>query len=201
MEDLYNILEIKPNSSKYKIARSYKKGIAGLLNSSQTAFDEETFIKINQAYFVLGNEEGRKFYDILYKCLIKNTQQLNDSIIAKYTDVVEYLAEDGVKKAKLWLENLKSLEDSDLTRSLFFLFLIKGLLKSYGASLALSGAGGIIFILVSIYNLIKTIMHFRPEYFAVSIFLSLLGTTILVFRYRDYVVLKVEKETGLLANI
>lgn len=75
MVDYYNILNLSPRVSNYKIAINYKKKITNLVNSS--AMDVEAFIKINQAYYILGNEQGRKFYDILYNCLIGKSHANN----------------------------------------------------------------------------------------------------------------------------
>lgn len=194
MDDFYKLLKISPKASSYKIAITYKKKIAYLVNSSEKVLDIDNFIKINQAYFVLSNEQGRKFYDILYQCLIKNALHLNEQSILKYTSIVEDLAEEGVKKAKLWLENLDNLKDSDLIKPLFVLFLLQGLLSGNGG-LSLSGAGGIIFILASFSFVLKISKHFTYEYFALTIFLSLFGTIVLMSRYREFVVSKVAQET------
>lgn len=194
MEDYYNILNIKPGAGNFKIATSYKKRISGLINNSEASFDTEIFIKVNQAYFVLGNEQGRKYYDMLYQCVITNTQFLNANTKLMYLEIIEELAENGKLKAESLAGNLDNLKESDFVKPLLLSFLLQGFFKSPGSELMISGFGGLIYILISFSLFLKEIKHFEPGYFTAMLFLASFGAILIISRYRTFVVSKFREE-------
>ncbi len=149
MEDYYNILSISSKSGNFIISKSYKNRMAGLIKDSASTFDIEDFIKVNQAFFVLSNEQGRKYYDLLHKCVIENMQFLKESTILMYTEIIDNLAEKGKEKAQLLIGNLGELNESDFVKPLLILFLLQGFFKSPRLILVFSGFGGLIFSLLS----------------------------------------------------
>lgn len=75
-EDYYQILEIDKNASDKEIKKQYRKLALKVLNlyyqyhpdknKDNQKEAEEKFIKINEAYEVLGNPEKRKIYDEVF---------------------------------------------------------------------------------------------------------------------------------------
>ncbi len=194
MEDFYNVLNISSNSGNFKIAKSYKKMITDLVHSSKLAFDEEPFIKINQAYFVLSNEQGRKYYDMLYKCVIENTLHLNERTISMYTEIIQVLSEKGVKKANSLLGDIEKLKSSDLVKPIVLLFFFQGLFRNPGGSFIYSGFGGIILVIFSFSFFFKVIVQFNPGYFAFMILLGFLGIIIIISSCKEFTVSKLLDE-------
>jgi len=67
IDNYYSILGLTPKSDDFKIAFHYKKRCKKLLISAES---KEQLYKINCAYEVLGNENVRQYYIILYRVLI-----------------------------------------------------------------------------------------------------------------------------------
>ncbi len=190
MEDYYTLLNLKPQSSNYRIARKYKERMQELLYSESSTDVQESILRISRAYSVLGNEAGRKYYDILYGSEISGKgMKLNESTIRKYTEVVDMLSDEGAEIVKKHLDERDGRINRNLRKTLINLYLKKGLFRSIGiANIILTGFGGIVYSLFAIFYFIKLIINYEMLYLIAVLILSFLGITILTISYRKFAI-------------
>ena len=67
MEDLYNILGVPPTATYHQIKENYQKLILHYHPDRSHSSDASIFIKVNNAYKILGDEHLRKEYDEKWK--------------------------------------------------------------------------------------------------------------------------------------
>jgi hypothetical protein len=194
MEDYYKLLNLKPQSSNYRIAKKYKEKMRELLDSGSSSDVQDSMLKISRAYSVLGNEAGRKYYDMLYGSEISGKGiKLYEGTIRKYSEIVDMLSDEGAEIVKNHLDE----EDGtyiDLMEPLISLYLLKGLAHSIGGgNIAFTGLGAILYSILGIYFFIKFVLFHNVGNLIGSLFLCLIGFTVLIVSYRGFAVSEIRE--------
>ena len=129
IDDLYKILNVKPNVSLYKIALHYKMLSKKLIlsNDKNSKID---FYQINGAFEVLRNENVRKYYNILYKISVKKQTNISNLTIDKYFSIVNNYIFKGKERADKIINNENFRLVNSIKRSLVLSFFI-GTIKLY----------------------------------------------------------------------
>lgn len=78
--ELYDLLEIEPNSTSDEIKKAFRK--AALKHHPDRGGNEETFKKLNSAYEILSDPQKREIYDKHGKDGLKNSGSVPDDILA-----------------------------------------------------------------------------------------------------------------------
>lgn len=188
MDNLYEILNINFSANNFSIAYNYRKQMLKIINSAN--INQDVLIKIHKAYFILSNEQGRKYYDLLLNSEINQKGiKLNESTIYKYEIILNELSEEGENNIKVYLEDIDELKRSDFRRPLFLVFLQKGLFFNIGGAnlLTYTGFGGFVFCFLGISVFIRFFLNFDKRYLAAAIFISLMGLIILISSYRKFI--------------
>src|SRR5690606_35396974 len=87
MKDYYKILDIPFNSDLIIIKKAYRQlALKFHPDKNKGSNAHEIFVEITEAYEVLGNEESRKKYDILYERLFTQSQEITAEDITVYRE-------------------------------------------------------------------------------------------------------------------
>ncbi len=187
IDNYYEILELTPKSDDYKIAFHYKKLCKKQLVSSES---KEQLYKINCAFEVLGNENIRQYYVILYRVLIlHNTTKISSQTIDKYLSIIDLYELKAKKKTDKMIEDNKCKFYTNVSRSLIVLYLIATLkLYSTYPKFTLTPLAAFAYIIIGAILLVVQNQDLHSFSNFMGIFLLSIGIIIQTVSFRKFTI-------------
>lgn len=143
--------------------------------------NKDNLRKACEAYSVLGYEDIRKYYDILYAdSLSKQGGKLNNNVFLKYSDIVNHYANEGSIVAERILEDSANEKYSVFTSSLVSQFLIRGLWSGWFMEFKFHMAGIVLFIIL--------IQNFSVTFLILALSMTTIGMIISLSNFRQFTV-------------
>ena len=189
IDDFYKILNLRIDASFYKIALHYKLLSKKILLTNDSKLTNDIFYKINNAFEVLRNEQVRKYYDILYKVLIKKTiSNISDERIEQYLEIVNNYSDKGKKEADNILNNEEYILTILIKRPLFISFIIGTFILYCRYRLIGSPLAGILFLITGTIITLKDLLGITSDLWAIGLITFIIGLISIAVNFRNFTI-------------
>ena len=176
IDDFYEILSIKPDASRYKIALHYKI-LAKKLILSNDENSKTAFYQVSSAFEVLKNEYVRNCYNVLYRISAQNKRtNISFQRIENYLLVVNNQVLKGRERADKIINNENSRLVNYIKRPLVLSFLI-GTIKLYTrySTLITSPLAGFCFLIIGFVLILRDILGISSHLWFIGLILLFFG--------------------------
>jgi hypothetical protein len=188
LENYYEILRISKDAGKFKISFRYLILAKKYLKRKPEVIDEE-FLRLNRAFEVLRIPEIRKYYDILLKNFNHHSLDPDDPVTKTYLTILYNQMTKGDAKAAELINNPEFPLKIKLSCS-WFLILLNYLFyfNPPAAKIFWTPIAGLIFSIIGAGTIFINNGYCDPKYLAPGIVFFLMGSLIIVFTFRQYII-------------